>query len=386
MRLSRSFIQTLRKSPAGIEAASHQLLMQAGYLNQLASGIFAYLPLAQRSLARIAAIIREEMNTIDGQEVSLPLIHPAEIWQETGRWSTIGDEMGRFQDRNGHEMVLAMTHEEAVGAVVRDVIQSYRQLPALIYQIQLKWRDDPRPRAGLIRTREFTMLDSYSLDRDEDGLDKQYQAHFKAYQRIFERCELPVIAVLSDSGMMGGGYSHEFMYLSPIGEDSILSCPACGYAANRQIAKFIKESPGSEEQKDRKKVSTPDQKTIADLAAFLAISPTRTAKAIFLMAEIDGVWQLIQAVIRGDRELNEAKLSHTIHASRLQPATEEEIRQSAAVPGYASPIGVNNTLVVCDDEIPGLRNLVAGANESGYHFVNVNYGRDFNADVVADIV
>lgn len=387
MRLSTSFLQTLRKTPAGVEAASHQLLLQAGYIDQLASGIFAYLPLAQRSLRRIASIIREEMEAIGGQEVSLPLVHPAEIWQESGRWYSIGDEMSRFRDRNDHDMVLAMTHEEAVGAVVRDVIQSYRQLPALIYQIQLKWRDDPRPRAGLIRTREFTMLDSYSLDRDEAGLDQQYRAHYRAYRRIFERCELPVMAVLSDSGMMGGGYSHEFMYLSPIGEDSILICPACGYAANRQIATFQKERSQNETVLDRQKVFTPQKKTIAELAAFLEISPTRTAKAIFLMAEkMDEGWQLIQAVIRGDRELNEAKLSHIVRSSRLRPATEEEILASGAVPGYASPIGVRNTLVVCDDELPALRNLAAGANEREHHFLNVNYGRDFEADIIADIV
>ncbi|NMC47424.1 MAG: proline--tRNA ligase, partial [Chloroflexi bacterium] len=304
----------------------------------------------------------------------------------SGRWYSIGDEMSRFRDRNDHEMVLAMTHEEAVGAVVRNVIQSYRQLPALIYQIQLKWRDDPRPRAGLIRTREFTMLDSYSLDRDEAGLDQQYRAHYRAYRRIFERCELPVMAVLSDSGMMGGGYSHEFMYLSPIGEDSILICPACGYAANRQIATFQKERSQNEAMLDRQKVFTPQKKTIAELAAFLEISPTRTAKAIFLMAEIDEGWQLVQTVIRGDRELNEAKLSHIIRSSRLRPATEEEILASGAVPGYASPIGVRNTLVVCDDELPALRNLAAGANEREHHFLNVNYGRDFEADIIADIV
>jgi len=386
MRLSQSFLQTLRKAPAGVEAASHRLLLQAGYIDQLASGIFAYLPLAQRSLRHIAAIMREEMDAINGQELSLPLVHPAEIWQESGRWYNIGDEMGRFQDRNGHAMVLAMTHEEAVGAVVRDVIQSYRQLPTLIYQIQLKWRDDPRPRAGLIRTREFTMLDSYSLDRDEAGLEEQYQAHYQAYQRIFERCRLPVMAVLSDSGMMGGGYSHEFMYLSPIGEDSILICPACGYAANRQIATFQKEHPQTEEMQEKQKVFTPQKKTIAELAAFLEIPPTRTAKAIFLMAEIGEVWQLVQAVTRGDRELNEAKLSHVIHSTRMRPASEEEIQLSGAVAGYASPIGVRNTLVVCDDEILALRNLAAGANERDYHFLNVNYGRDFSADLVADIV
>ena len=385
MKVSRLFNQTLRKSSDQNDTAGHQVLIQAGYLRPLASGIFAYLPLAQRTLANISDIIREEMNAIGGQEVSLPVVHPAEIWQETGRWYSINEEMGRFKDRGGRDMVLAMTHEEAVAAVTRDVIQSYRQLPVMIYQLQLKWRDDPRPRAGLIRAREFTMLDSYSLDRDEEGLDIQYQAHYDAYLRIFERCDLPVMAINSDTGMMGGTFAHEFMYLNPIGEDTIIICDSCGYAANRQIANFKKLSNASEEAKEIEKVATPDKKTIAALADFLHIPPERTAKAVFLMAEIEGVWQLVITILRGNLELNETKLSHVLHASQLRPALDEEIRASGAVPGYASPIGLKNILVVVDDEIPNLPNLTAGANEEGYHLCNVNYGRDYTADFVADI-
>jgi len=386
MRYSRLFNQTLRTLPAQSEAASHQYLTQAGYLRPLASGIFAYLPLAQRTLRNIASLIREEMDAIGGQEVSLPIVHPAEIWQQTGRWYTITAEMGRFKDRNEHDMVLAMTHEEAVAAIVHDVIQSYRQLPALIYQIQLKWRDDPRPRAGLIRTREFTMLDSYSLDRDEEGLEVQYQAHYKTYQRIFERCELPVIAIQSDSGMMGGALAHEFMYLNPIGEDTIMLCSSCSYAANRQVATFQKDFNSAEDLKEVERIATPGKKTIADLVEFLKISPERTAKAVFLMVEMHGVEKLVLAILRGDMELNEAKLAHVIQASGLRPATEEEILLSGAVPGYASPIGIKNTLVVVDDQIPHLRNLVCGANQNGYHLKNVNFGRDYQADIIADIV
>ncbi|HAF61709.1 MAG TPA: proline--tRNA ligase [Anaerolineaceae bacterium] len=386
MRYSRLFNQTLRTSPAQSEAASHQYLTQAGYLRPLASGIFAYLPLAQRTLRNIASIIREEMEAIGGQEVSLPIVHPAEIWQQTGRWYTITAEMGRFKDRNGHDMVLAMTHEEAVAAIVHDVIQSYRQLPALIYQIQLKWRDDPRPRAGLIRAREFTMLDSYSLDRDEEGLEVQYQAHYNTYHRIFERCELPVIAIQSDSGMMGGVQAHEFMYLNPIGEDTIMLCSSCSYAANRQVATFQKDHNSSEDLKEVEKIVTPEKKTIADLVEFLQISPKRTAKAVFLMAEMHGTEKLVLALVRGDMELNEAKLAHAIQASGLRPATEEDILLSGAVPGYASPIGIKNTLVVVDDQIPHLRNLTVGANQSGYHLKNVNFGRDYQTDIIADIV
>ena len=386
MKYSRLFNQTLRTLPARSESASHQFLTQAGFIRPLASGIFAYLPLAQRTLGNIASIIREEMNAIGGQEVSLPVIHPAEIWQQTGRWYSIMAEMGRFKDRNGHDMVLAMTHEEAVAAIVHDVIQSYRQLPALIYQIQLKWRDDPRPRAGLIRTREFTMLDSYSLDRDDEGLEIQYQAHYNAYHRIFERCSLPVVAIQSDSGIMGGTTAHEFMYLNPIGEDTIMLCSSCSYAANRQVATFRKEHPAIEDLKELEMVSTPDKKTIADLVEYLHISPDKTAKSIFLKAAIRGIEQLVLAIVRGDMELNEAKLAHAIQASELHPATEQEILLSGAIPGYASPIGVKNTLVVVDDQIPHLHNLVGGANQEDYHLKNINFGRDFKADTVADIV
>ena len=385
MKVTNLFNQTLRKTPAQIDVVSHQYLIQAGYIRPLASGIFSYLPLANRALTNISKIIREEMEKIGGQEVSLPVIHPAEIWQETGRWYSIQDEMGRFKDRNGHDMVLAMTHEEAVGAVVREVIQSYRQLPALIYQIQLKWRDDPRPRAGLIRTREFSMLDSYSLDRDAQGLDHQYQAHFYAYQRIFERCGLPVLAIESDPGMMGGSQAHEFMYLNPIGEDTVITCSACSYAANRQVATFQKNAENAEIPKAIEKVATPGKKTIADLVDYLKITPDQTAKAVFLMAEINGAWQLILALLRGNLELNEAKLRHVLKASQLRPALDEEIKKSGAVAGYASPIGIKNAVIVVDDEIPHLRNLVAGANQEGFHLLNVNYERDFKANILADI-
>jgi prolyl-tRNA synthetase len=385
MKVSQLFNQTLRKSSDQSDVAGYQFLIQAGYLRPLASGIFGYLPLAQRTLANISKIIREEMDAIGGQEVSLPVVHPAEIWQETGRWYSINEEMGKFKDRSGRDMVLAMTHEEAVAAVTRDVIQSYRQLPALIYQLQTKWRDDPRPRAGMIRAREFTMLDSYSLDRDENGLERQYQAHFQAYTRIFERCSLPVMAIKSDTGMMGGTFAHEFMYLNPIGEDTIILCNSCSYAANRQIARFQKSSSNEEELKSIEKIATPEKKTIADLVDHLHIPAQRTAKAVFLMAEIEGTWQLVLALLRGDLELNETKLSHIIHANQLRPALEDEIKLSGAVPGYASPIGLKNILIVVDDEIPNLHNLAAGANEEGYHLLNVNYGRDFKADIVADI-
>jgi len=240
MRMSSLLSQTLREAPSDAEISSHQLLIRAGYIRQLAAGIFTSMPLAKRSLTKIENIMRDEMNKIGGQEMSMPVVHPAEIWKATGRWEKVGPEMGRFQDRNGRDMVLAMTHEEAVVAIVKDEVQSYRQLPMMIYHIQTKWRDDPRPRAGLIRVREFTMKDSYSLDRDWEGLDQQYANHYQAYFNIFGRCKLPVITVESDVGMMGGNMAHEYMYLTPVGEDTLLICNACGYSANRQVAEIQK--------------------------------------------------------------------------------------------------------------------------------------------------
>ncbi len=389
MRMSRLFSQTLRDRPSEAEVPSHELLLRAGFIRQLAAGIFSYLPLARRSLTKIENIMREEMNAIGGQEITMPVVHPADLWKETKRWYQIGSEMGRFKDKAGRDMVLAMTHEEVVADLVRKEIHSYRQLPQMIYHIQTKWRDDPRPRAGLIRVREFTMKDSYSLDADLEGLDRQYRAHYQAYFNIFHRCGLPVIAVKSDVGMMGGKMAHEFMYLTPVGEDTLLICESCDYAANRQIARFQKPEPQAEEAKPVEKVATPGATTIAELAQFLGIPESRTAKAVFMMATVtEGIEsrdRFVFAIVRGDMDLNETKLANAIHAKELRPATESEIRAAGATPGYASPVGLKDVLVVVDDLIPHSPNLVAGANEEGYHLLNVNLGRDYQADVVADI-
>ncbi len=387
MRMSKLFSTTRRETPSESEAASHQLLLRAGFIRQLGAGIFTSLPLARRSLDKIGQIMREEIDAIGGQEITMPVVNPADIWQETGRWYQIGAEMGRFKDKTGHDMVLAMTHEEVVTDLVRDEIRSYRQMPALIYHIQTKWRDDPRPRAGLIRAREFTMLDSYSLDATWEGLDRQYDAHYQAYFNIFNRCGLPVVAVEADTGMMGGKIAHEYMYLTPIGEDTLLFCDACGYAANRQIAAARKPAPAEEAPLSLEKVATPNTTTIDNLAKFLDIPASRTAKAVFMMAtpaEGDDQ-QFIFAVVRGDMEVNETKLSNALRSRELRPATEEEIRATGATPGYASPIGIHGATVIVDDLIPQSPNLTAGANESGYHLHNVNYGRDYTADIVADI-
>ncbi len=389
MKMSRIFSQTLREAPGDAETASYQLLLRAGFIRQLAAGIFSYLPLARLALDKIEGIVRREMNAIGGQEITMPVVHPADIWKETGRWYQIDAEMGRFKDRSGRDMVLAMTHEEVIADLVRREIRSYRQLPQLVYHIQTKWRDDPRPRAGLIRVREFTMKDSYSLDADWTGLDQQYRLHYRAYHRIYAGCALPVVAVKSDVGMMGGQLAHEFMYLTPVGEDTLLLCDSCGFSANRQVAAIKKEAPASEAALPIEKVSTPGCKSIEELANFLNVAKSRTAKAVFMMATIpekeEAKERFVFAVIRGDMEVNETKLANAVHARSLRPATEDEIRSVGVVPGYASPVGLKNTLVVVDDLIPSSPNLVAGANEAGYHLLNVNYGRDYRADLVVDI-
>jgi prolyl-tRNA synthetase len=338
---------------------------------------------------KIEAIIREEMDAIGGQEVTLPFVHPADLWRATGRWFKIGAEMSRFQDRGQRDLLLAMTHEEVVADLARREIQSYRQLPRLVYQIQTKWRDEPRPRGGLIRGREFTMKDSYSLDADWNGLERQYRAHFQAYFNIFHRCGLDVIAVESDTGMMGGRLAHEFMALNPVGEDTLLICEACGYAANRQVARFTRARYPGGDPAPLEKVATPDCKTIEAVADYLGVPTQMTAKAVFMTATIAAGQEiserLVFAVVRGDMEVNETKLANAVSALELRPATEAEILAVGAVPGYASPVGLRDALIVVDELIPASTNLVSGANESGYHFRNVNYGRDFQAHIVADL-
>jgi len=389
MRMSQLFNQTLREAPADAQTPGVQFLIRAGFIRQMAAGIYTIMPLAKRTVTKIENILRQEMNRIGGQELSMPVTLPADIWKETGRWYQIGAEMARFKDRNQRDMVLAMTHEEAVGDLVRRDIRSYKQLPRLIYHIQTKFRDDPRPRAGLIRVREFTMKDSYSLDANWEGLEKQYRAHYQAYFNIFRRCGLEVIAVKSDTGMMGGKLAHEFMFLNPIGEDTLMLCPACGFSANRQVSIFGKPVPVAEAPLSIEKVPTPATKTIEDLSKLLNIPQSKTAKAVFMTATLQKEEkeydQVVMAIVRGDMELNETKLTNAIHAKELRPATEEEILSIGAVPGYASPVGLTKGLVVVDDLIPQSPNLVAGANETGFHLLNVNYGRDYTASVVCDL-
>jgi prolyl-tRNA synthetase len=397
MRMSHLFGSTLRQVPAGVGAsrasgvrvASHRLLLRAGFVRQLGQGLYSYLPPARRAMHKIEAILRQEMDAIGGQELTMPVVHPAETWKASGRWWSIGPELARFSDRRDRDLVLAMTHEEVVAELCRTEIGSWRQLPQLVYQIQTKFRDDPRPRAGLLRVREFTMKDSYSLDRDEAGLDRQYRAHYQAYFNIFNRCALPTVAVGADVGMMGGSLSHEFMYLTPAGEDTLVLCAVCGYAANRQVARFAKPAAVPEAPLPVEKVATPGVATIEALAGFLGVPASRTAKAVFLAAERqepDGPrGELVLAVVRGDMEVNETKLANAVGATALRPATEEEILAAGAVPGYASPVGLEEATVVADDAVAASPNLVAGANQAGYHLRNVNLGRDFAAAVVTDL-
>ncbi len=383
MRLSHLFFASLRDDPAEAEMVSHKLLVRAGYVRQLGAGIYTLLPLGLRVQRHIEQVIREEIDAIGGQEMEMPVVHPADLWKESGRYQKIGPELVRFKDRGGREMVLAMTHEEVVADLLRDLVKSYRQLPAVVYHFQTKFRDEPRARGGLIRVREFVMKDSYSLDADEEGLHAAYQAHHAAYVRIFERLGLSTVSVGADVGIMGGSLAHEFMVLNEHGEDTLVVCDACNYADNQQIAQVRKPEPPTEEPMPAEEVATPGTDTIASLAALLGVGTDRTAKATFFVA---GDGRLLTAIVRGDFDVNETKLVNAVKAvGGLRPATAEEIRAAGMEPGYASPIGARETTVVVDDLAAQSPNLVAGANRAGYHLRNVNVGRDFTPDLVADI-
>jgi prolyl-tRNA synthetase len=383
MRLSQLFFATLRDDPADAEMPSHRLLLRAGYVRQLGSGLYSLLPLGYRVTKRVEQVIREEMNAIGGQELEMPVIHPADLWRESGRYDQIGPEMARFKDRGDRDMVIAMTHEEVVTDLLRDIVHSYRQLPVRLYHFQTKFRDEPRSRGGLIRVREFVMKDSYSCDRDDEGLDASYWAHHGAYVRIFERLGLEAIPVASDVGMMGGSLAHEFMVLNPSGEDLLVLCDSCGFSANRQVAAVRVPAASEASQLPLEEIETPGATTIAELAAFLGIDAAATAKAAFFTA---GDGRLITAIVRGDREVNETKLSNAAGVSGgLRPATVEEIRAAGMEPGYGSAVGAHDTTVVVDGLAAGTPNLVAGANRVGYHLRNVNLGRDYRADLVSDI-
>ncbi len=383
MRLSHLFFTTLRDDPADVEMPSARLLIRAGYVRQLGAGLYSLLPLGFRATRRVEQVIREEMDRIGSQEMEMPVVHPADVWRASGRYDAVGPEMARFKDRAGRDMVIAMTHEEVVAGLLADIVKSYRQLPIMVYHFQTKFRDEPRSRGGLIRVREFVMKDSYSCDLDEAGLDVSYQLHYDAYVRIFERLGLHAIPVSSDVGMMGGSGAHEFMVLNPAGEDVLVLCDECGFAANRQVASVRHAAPVAEALLPMEEIETPGTTTIASLAAFLGVEASRTAKAAFF---VTGDGRLVTAIVRGDREVNETKLVNAVKAAGgIRPAQVEEIKAAGMEPGYGSPVGARGTTIVVDELAAASPNLVAGANREGFHLRNVNLGRDYEADVVADL-
>jgi prolyl-tRNA synthetase len=383
MRLSQLFFTSLRDDPVEAEMPSHRLLLRAGYIRQLGSGIYSLLPLGLRVSKRVEQVVREEMDRIGAQELEMPVVHPAELWKESGRYFKIGPELVRFKDRGERDMVLAMTHEEVVASLLRDIVQSYRQLPLMVYHFQTKFRDEPRSRGGLIRVREFVMKDAYSCDLDDAGLDRSYQMQREAYERIFKRLGLETITVGADVGIMGGTGAHEFMVLNEFGEDTLVLCDSCGYAENQQIALTRKPDPEPEAALPMEDVETPDATTIDALAAFLDVPRSRTAKAAFF---VTGDGRFIVAIVRGDYDVNETKLGNAVKATRgLRPATVEEIRARGMEAGYGSPIGAKDAVVVVDELVMRSPNLVAGANRMGWHIRNVNVPRDYTPDVVAEI-
>jgi prolyl-tRNA synthetase len=381
MRLSKLFGKTQREIPAEAETASHQLLLRAGMIAQVAAGVYSYLPLAWRALKKIENIIREEMDAAGGQELMMPVLQPLELWQETGRDQAFGKGLFTLCDRRDRNLCLGPTHEEIVTKLVSQYVRSYRDLPLLLYQIQTKFRDEPRPRAGLLRVREFTMKDLYSFDTDEEGLARSYNRMLEAYQNIYARCGLPTLLVEADSGAIGGKDSHEFMVVTETGEDEVIYCPECHYSANAEKAQSVKGEAPDEKPLPLEEVKTPGAATIEEVSRFLAIAPSRTLKAVFYVA--DG--ELIFVVIRGDLEVNEVKLKNALKCYELRLATEAEVTGAGIVAGAASPVGLSNIKVVADDSVTSGVNLVAGANQAETHLKNVNYPRDFSADVLTDI-
>jgi len=381
MRLSRLFGKTQREIPAEADTASHRLMLRAGMIRQLTAGVYSYLPLALRALRKIEDIIRDEMNKAGGQEISLPVLQPLELWQKTGRDTAFGKSLFVLTDRRKRQLALGPTHEEAVTELVSQNVQSYRDLPLLLYQIQTKFRDEPRPRGGLVRVREFIMKDLYSFDTDQQGLDENYAKMKQSYQSIYDRCGLPAMPIEADSGAIGGKDSSEFMVVSEVGEDEIIYCDSCGCAANAEKAKCAKGEAYNGEQKPLEEVSTPGCKTIEEVAGFLGIAPLNTLKAVFYIA--DG--EFVFVVIRGDLDVNEVKLNNNLHCAELRLATDEEVKQAGIVAGAASPVGLKGVKIVADDSVGCGGNFVAGANKADTHIKNVNYPRDFSADIVADI-
>ena len=392
MRLSKMYVRTLRELPAEAEIPSHILLLRTGMIRKLASGIYGFMPLGWRSLHKIENIIREEMDKSGAQEILMSAIQPAELWEESGRWSAYGPELWRIKDRNGRDFCLGPTHEEIFTDIVRDGVSSYRQLPLNLYQIQHKYRDEARPRFGLMRSREFIMKDAYSFDKDQEGLDKSYDDMYDAYTRIFTRCGLTFRPVEADSGAIGGNASHEFTALSEVGESDIAYCENCSMAANVEKAacRDAEPSPESEAMLELQEVHTPGTKTIEEVAAFLNIDKTKTIKALlFEKYDEDGKADgYVAAFVRGDRELNMIKLVNALKIPEHAIAFADESKLESAIGaigGFTGPIGLHDCTVVVDSELVGLKNLCAGACKTDHHILNVNYGRDYEGDIVTDL-
>jgi prolyl-tRNA synthetase len=378
MRWSKLFIPTLRETPAEAEVVSHQLLLRAGYIRQLSAGIYSYLFLAQRSLLKIIGIVREEMDRIGAQEMLLPALNPAEVWQESGRWSVMGDNMFRLKDRFSRDLCLAMTHEEVMTAIARGELRSYKQLPQIWYQIQTKFRDEPRPKSGLLRVRQFIMKDAYSFDIDASGLDAAYQKHYDAYCRIFDRCGLQYVAVEADSGAMGGSQSHEFMVASDAGEDYIVICDKTGYQANLEKAVSRPVTPtlaDPEGELAPEEFHTPGRKTIAEVAEFTKLPETSQIKSLVMVADSKPYLVLL----RGDHQLNEAKFRSAVGATDVRPAQPAEISDwFRANAGSLGPVGVDSMPILADLALKGRKNMIAGANKDGFHLRNLTPDKDFN--------
>ena len=392
MRLSKMYVRTLRELPAEAEIPSHILLLRTGMIRKLASGIYGFMPLGWRSLHKIENIIREEMDKSGAQEILMSAIQPAELWEESGRWSAYGPELWRIKDRNGRDFCLGPTHEEIFTDIVRDGVSSYRQRPLNLYQIQHKYRDEARPRFGLMRSREFIMKDAYSFDKDQEGLDKSYDDMYDAYTRIFTRCGLTFRPVEADSGAIGGNASHEFTALSEVGESDIAYCENCSMAANVEKAacRDAEPSPESEAMLELQEVHTPGTKTIEEVAGFLNIDKTKTIKALlFEKYDEDGKADgYVAAFVRGDRDLNMIKLVNALNIPEHAIAFADESKLEAAIGaigGFTGPIGLHDCTVVVDSELVGLKNRCAGACKTDHHILNVNYGRDYEGDIVTDL-
>jgi len=402
-RWSELFIPTLREAPADAEVASHKFLVRAGYIRQLAAGFYSYLFMGNRSFNKIMTIVRHEMDTI-GQEFFLPAIHPRELWEASGRWAVMGDNMFRLKDRKGAELALGMTHEEVMTDIARKELRSYKQLPQIWYQIQTKFRDEPRPRSGLLRVRQFIMKDSYSFDIDAAGLDVSYKKHYDVYCRIFDRCGLRYMVVEAHSGAMGGSLSHEFMVRTPAGEDLIVSCEKCNYAANMEKATSKLDAVEDLKPEGDGKpllVHTPGQKTIEDVARFLGVSPKNKMKTLALMAtETDAKTRKTKPrpvilMMRGDHKMNEAKLSSAVGGRETRPMTEEEIQALFRSPaGFLGPVGLDpaksfddsdQPILIVDEALKGRKNLISGANKEDYHLKNVTPDVDFHPTAYADL-